>query len=212
MINNDWITVVFVIVLLLLAVAKWLYKDRLLNLSTLFFSKDYFLNYGKENQLIFNGFNAILFTIQSIVLGLLILGVVVFYKPELLEMGSLELFLKSTLLVTIFFLIRYLIGKILAIIFEVNRLQEYIAFAKISYFFNSILWILPFVLSIFYIEKHNLLMFQLTMVIFTILLIVRYVLIARNNKNSIFYRLFYFILYLCALEIAPVLLLYKIVA
>jgi hypothetical protein len=209
MIKNDWILVFFIIIFSLLAIVKWLYKERLFNLVTIYFSKDYFLKYGKENQLIFNWFNAVLFFIQSVIIGFLFLAYCIFYKPEIIQQNSLQLFLKSILFVSLFFLVRYVVGKVLAIIFEINKQHEHLAFAKISYLYSSILLIIPFTFSIFYIKTYNLLAFQLTIAIFTILLIIRYVVVFNNNNKTIFSRLFYFILYFCALEIAPVLLVLK---
>lgn len=209
MIKSDWIMIVFIIIFSLLAIVKWLYKERLFNLVVIYFSKDYFLKYGKESQLIFNWFNIALFLIQLIVISFLILAYCVFYKPDIVEENSLQLFLKTTFLVSLYFSGRYIVGKILAIIFEINKPHEHITFAKISYLYSSVLLILPFILSIFYIKMYNLLVFHVTIAIFTILLIVRYVVIFKNNKNFIFSRLFYFILYLCALEIAPILLILK---
>jgi hypothetical protein len=210
MIKNDWIMIAFIIIFSLLAIVKWLYKDRLFMLVTIFFSKDYFLKYGKESQLVFNWFNSILFIIQSIIISFLLLAYCVFYKPEIIQQNNSQLFLKIILLVSLFFLVRYIIGKFLAVIFELNKQHDHITFAKISYLYSSTLLILPFVFSIFYIKSYNLLAFHVTISIFTILLIIRYVVIFNNNKKVIFSQMFYFMLYLCALEITPILLILKL--
>jgi len=210
LIANDWITIAFIIMFLLLGFAKLLFKERLTELVFLFFSKNYLLNYGKENQLIINGFNTVLFIVQIIIFSLFVLAYIAFYKMEILIDGSLDVFLKICLNLTVFFLFRYLIGKLLGVLFDVKQQQEFLTFAKMSYLYSVSLLILPFLLFIFYTKTYNLLIFQLLIVVFTILLIIRYVVIFQNNKNFIFRNLFYFILYLCALEIAPVLLIFKI--
>lgn len=210
LIENDWITIVFIIVFLLLGIAKLLYKERLSKLVLLFFSKDYLLKYRKENQLIINWFNTTLFIVQIIVFSLFILAYIAFYKTTVLNNNSLGIFLKTCLNLSVFFFFRYLIGKLLGVLFDVKQQQESLTFAKMSYLQNISLLVLPFLLFIFYIKKYDLLLFQLTLVVFTILLITRHLLIFKNNKNFIFSHLFYFILYLCALEMAPVLLIFKI--
>lgn len=209
-IKSDWITFAFVLVVLLLAISKWLYKDRLFHLISIFFSKDYFIKYGKDTQLIFSWFNCLLFLVQTIILSLLIVAYIILYKSHIVDDNSLYHFSLSFIAVTLFFGIRYIIGKFLAIIFEVNKAHNYLTFAKISYLYSSVLLIIPFVFLTYYIKTNNLLLFQLTITLFSILLIVRYVNILINNKKMIFRRLFYFILYICALEIAPILLIYKI--
>ncbi len=210
MIKNDWILLFFIIIFSLLAIVKWLYKERLFNLVTIYFSKGYFLKYGKENQPIFNWFNAVLFFIQSVIIGFLFFAYCIFYKPEIIQQNSLQLLLKTSIFVSSFFLVRYIVGKALAIIFEINKEHESLTFAKISYLYSSILLITPFTFFIFYIKTYNLLAFHFTIALFSILLIIRYVVIFNNNNKIIFSRLFYFMLYFCALEIAPILLVLKL--
>ena len=42
--NNDWITLVFLLILFLLAINKLLFNDRILHTSTLFLQKKYLIN------------------------------------------------------------------------------------------------------------------------------------------------------------------------
>ncbi len=210
LIENDWVTVAFIIVFLLLGIVKLLYKERLIKLVSLFFSKKYLLNYGKESQLVINWFNTALFIVQIIIFSLFWVAYFVLYKSDIVIDNSLEIFIKACLSLTVFFFFRYLIGKLLGVLFGIKQQQESLTFAKMSYLYNISLLVLPFLLFIFYEKTYNLLAFQLLIVVFAILLIVRYVVIVQNNKKIVFRNLFYFILYLCALEIAPVLLIFKI--
>lgn len=211
LLNNDWITLVFLIIFLLLVVAKLIYKERLFELFTLFFSKKYFLKYSKETPLIFNGFNALLFVMLNIILSLIILVFTLQYKPELIENQGFYFFLKINIGVTLFFFFRFLLGFLLGLLFSVKQQQLSLSFAKISYLFNSMLFILPFLLFTFFIKKHNFLVFQFTILLFTTLLIIRYIFVFRTNKNLLYKQWSNFFLYLCALEIAPLLLILKIV-
>ena len=54
------------------------------------------------------------------------------------------------------------------------------------------------------------LIFKITIFVFLFLLIIRYSLLLINNKKLIFNNLFYFILYLCALEIVPLVIILKL--
>ncbi|NQV78269.1 MAG: DUF4271 domain-containing protein, partial [Lutibacter sp.] len=65
------------------------------------------------------------------------------------------------------------------------------------------------VLSV-YLSEYKGLLFEITFLVFLLVLILRYVLILLNNKKLIFNNLFYFILYLCALEIAPLIIVLKL--
>ena len=211
LLNNDWITFVFLFIFLLLVVTKLIYKERLFELATLFFSKKYFLKYGKETPLIFNGFNLLLFLILNIVFSLIVLVFAIEYKPELIGNQSILFFAKMNIGVTLFFFFRFVIGFLLGLLFDIKQHQLMLSFAKMSYLFNTVLFILPFLLFTFFIKKHNFLVFQFTLLLFSTLLIIRYVFVFRTNKSTLHNRWFNFFLYLCALEIAPILLILKIV-
>jgi hypothetical protein len=194
------------LILLLIAIANYIYKERLFQLVLGFFTKRYLVRFGKDNNLIFNGFNAILFVVQLLVFSLL-----VFFYPNLIGHNSHLLFLKIVGLLGLFFLIRYLVGVLLATLFQLSKLHKSIIFVKITYLFAISVFIFPLLIIIFYANKYNLLFFQSTLFLLVVLLIARYVFVVKNNKNMMLSGLFYFILYLCALEIAPLLLILKLI-
>ena len=210
-VKSDWVTVVFLLIFLLLGFVKYIYKDRLIELLGLFFNKRYFLSYGKEGKLIFNGFNAFLFLIQMLIMSLFTFLLIQFYFVEMVDDHGLFLFLKIVFGILSFFLIRYLIGFLLALLFETNKSHKEIVFSKISYLFAITIIILPLLLLAYYVKNYNLVLFQLVSLLFGALLIVRYMFVLKNNKRVALSRLFYFMLYLCALEIAPILLVFKII-
>ncbi|MFT5791896.1 MAG: hypothetical protein ACI9LI_001236, partial [Saprospiraceae bacterium] len=83
--KNDGITLIFLLIFILLVVVKLIYNERLFLLTTIGISKKYFLNYGKESRLIFNGFNSILFIVQSLIGMLIVYAFLQFYQPELVQ-------------------------------------------------------------------------------------------------------------------------------
>ena len=119
-------------------------------------------------------------------------------------------FFKAIGVLGTFFALRYFLGYLLASLVEVNTLHLKVAFAKATYFFALSVVLVPFLLLVFYAKSYNLLFFRLAVLVLIILLIARYVFVFKNNKSEVFSRIFYFILYLCALEIAPILLFFKI--
>ena len=91
--KNDWITFIFLLIFILLVLVKLIYKERLFLLSLVGVSKKYFLKYGKDNQLIFNGFNLVLFIVQTLIGMLIVYAFLYFYSPRIVEESSF-LFLK----------------------------------------------------------------------------------------------------------------------
>jgi len=208
--NNHWISLVFLAILIFLTLAKVLYKDRLLHTTTLFISTKYlFIYFGKEKSDIINLFQFLLFIIQLLALSLLF-----YYANYLWQFSSRFNDLNGYLLlvggVGLYFCLRYFIGLFLAEIFNIKNKYNRIAYDKVSYFNNLILWIMPLLVLSAYANIYKELFFKITFLIFAIFLILRYSLVLGNNKKLITNNIFYFILYLCALEIAPLAIILKL--
>ncbi|MHB1146136.1 MAG: DUF4271 domain-containing protein [Lutibacter sp.] len=208
--NHNWISLVFLAILIFLTLAKVLYKDRLLYTATLFISNKYlFIYFNKEKNDIINLFQFLLFMVQLFALSLL------FYFANNLwqfssKINALNGYLLLVLGVGLYFCLQYLTGLFLAEIFNIKNKHNRIVYDKASYFNNLILWILPFLVLSAYANIHKDFFLKITFLVFIILLILRYSLILANNKKLIINNLFYFILYLCALEIAPLAIILKL--
>ena len=207
--NNDWIAVILLLVLLLLTFVKIVYKEKLLIANTVFLSKKYLLLYfNKEKRNVFNGYQVILFTVQVIVIALLLLFLN--FGNQWLHKSLFTLFLTLAGLTLSYFAVRYVFGLFMAFIFNLKSEHSKITYQKISYLNNLALWVLPLLVLAIYTPKYQQLFIQITLIIVLILLILRYGLLMANNKNLIFNNLFYFILYLCTFEIAPLLIILKL--
>ncbi|MDF1517012.1 MAG: DUF4271 domain-containing protein [Lutibacter sp.] len=208
--NHHWISLVFLAILVFLTWAKVLYKDRLLHTASLFFSKKYlFIYFNKEKNDILNLFQFFLFMVQILVLALLS-----YFANSMWQfsdrLNGLDGYLLMLGVVGLYFCFRYLTGLFLAEIFSIKNRYSKIVYDKVSYFNNLILWILPFLILSAYANIHKELFLKTTFFILFMLLILRYVLVLANNKKLIVNNLFYFILYLCALEIAPLAIILKL--
>ena len=63
------------------------------------------------------------------------------------------------LVLGLFSLIRYLVGVLLATLFQLRKLHKSIVFVKITYLFAVSVFIFPLLIIIFYVNKYNLLFF-----------------------------------------------------
>jgi len=208
--NKDWVTLIFFTILLILTFLKILFKERLSQILTLFLSKKYLLIYfNKDRSTILSVFQISLFVIQTLILSLIIYFSFAYFG-SLLSESNFTQFLSILLGVSLYFGVRYLIGLFLAFLFNLKLEHSKIIYDKVNYFNNLILWIIPFLIISIYAQNFHIIFFKITCIIFLILLAIRYILVLSNNKKLIFNNLFYFILYLCALEIAPLLIIIKL--
>ncbi len=208
--NNDWMAFVFLMILFLLTLNKLFFNDRILHTSTLFLQKRFLLiYYNKEKSVVFNLFQVIFFLIKILVISLIAYHINVFFKiyENINGLKGYSILLSG---VIIYFLFHYLIGVFIAEVLSFGKIYNKIVYEKISYFNNLILWVLPFLIIYTYTHSFNTFFFNILFFLSLLLLAIRYGLLLYNNKNLIFNNIFYFILYLCALEIAPFVFILKL--
>lgn len=198
--SSDWLTFIFIISLGLIFVMK-LYKPKLLTgYSIAFFSQGFIEKRVEENPNFFSAFHAVLFLFCSLMFSVLI-TVSYFQKDSLTITNFGWVFLGFISYLFVRFFIDILIEKL----FIIEQQTRYFRFSKVGYLYTAALWLFPILIVNNYTTQNKYLLLFLV----GSLLLTRFVLIIKNNKNLIFSHFFYFILYFCTLEIAPLLIFYK---
>lgn len=207
--TNDWITVIFVLLFGLIAYSKYLNPDRFSRLLSLTYSRNYLVLYQKQSPVLVNSFHIVFAIIQILSFALTIFIGIKAYNSIAREL-EFSFFLSILAGVFTFFTLRFFLGKGLSIIFNKEKEFEYVTYLKISYLSNFSLLLFPLLLIAYYTQYDSLSFSLFVFITAIVLLLLYYVLIIKNNQKMILKQLFYFILYLCALEIAPIILLYKL--
>ena len=107
-----------------------------------------------------------------------------------------------------FVLSKFLIEKIIGTAFKIEEFVEQFNLQKVIYRTYISLFILPVNVILFYydsISKNIPIIFISIILLISVLI---YLVSIKNYQNLIFSKLFYFILYLCTLEIAPYFFMY----
>jgi len=208
-ISQDWITIIFMVVLVLITLAKYLYNDRFNKLFTLYYSDKYYTDFSISKPLIFNFFHGLLLLVFIFNISLLIFYLLRSY--HLMDTDYDFLFYLKVLFVSVVFVfLRYIIGVFLGVIFEKNEEQNYLTFLKINNLGLLSLYLFPLLLIINY-APYSKQRFLATFVVFVLLVFasVRSVNILKNDRLN-FNTFFYLFLYLCTLEITPFIVSYKL--
>ncbi len=204
----DYITLIFVVTLILLAVVKYRYPRRFQEFMLLPITNKYFLIQGK-NDAIFHPFNLLLFGMQILSVSLFIFFAIRIFQPQTTVEGPL-LLLQIATLYAVFIAAKYCIEKIVGIIFSIEKQVNEYLYQKLSYR-NMVALLLLFVNVLFvylFVPSRGALIIigGIMLLINCISLFSSY----KNKRNFIFKNFFYFILYLCALEISPYVILYHV--
>jgi|TARA_R100000541_G_scaffold37476_2_gene45366 hypothetical protein len=189
--------------ILIIAILKVIYPKRFNDFIRLPVSNNYFLAKGKSEELR-HPFSILLFVIQLISISL-------FVNLFFLEKGKANvlLFLQILFVVFVFIIVKTSIEKIIGTIFSIEKLIDHYIYEKLSYRnFLSLLLIITNLIFYFSIKPDLNTLLILTGILFLVnMLILSYS--YKNYRSLIFSNLFYFLLYICALEISPYLILYK---
>lgn len=208
--SPDWLTIVFLVILLLIAIIKNNFSEQLSSLFSLLYSDKYYSDFGKVKPLIWNNFNILFFLIF-----ILVSAVMIYYSLNAYVNDSfrfdLGYFLKILAGVLIYLVLRYTFEVILSSLFEIFEEYKFFSFVKLSNLFLISVYLLPVLLFITYVNSSQYIIFIGAALIFLALVILfRYIKALQYDRIN-FSNIFYLFLYLCALEIAPIILIYKLI-
>ena len=198
--SKDWATVLFVLSFAIIAVTKSVFENRFADFANLIYSNKYIKVY-KDSTNLKSTFTLSLFLVQVISLAFFI-QITLSYFGHASKTDWL-LYIQIVTLLVFFILSKYLIEKIIATSFNIEEFMEQCNLQKVTYRTYIGLFILPFNIILFYYDSISKNIPLLIIAIILIINMLTYLISIKNYQNLIFSKLFYFILYLCALEIAP---------
>ena len=198
--SRDWATVLFVLSFAIIAVTKSVFENRFADFANLIYSNKYIKVY-KDSSNLKSTFTVSLFLVKVISLAFFVQITLSYFGYA--SKTDWLLYIQILTLLVFFILSKYLIEKIIATSFNIEEFMEQFNLQKVTYRTYIGLFILPFNIILFYYDSFSK---NIPLVIIAIILIINaltYFISIKNYQKLIFSKLFYFILYLCALEIAP---------
>jgi len=197
---RDWATILFVVSLVLVAVTKSVFENRFSEYLRLIVSDKYIKVYRDSSHLM-SGFNIALFVVQLISLAFFIQLILSYFGYA--HKTDWILFIQIITFLGVFILSKFLIEKIIATSFNIEEFTEQFNLQKVSYRTYIGLLILPIDIVLFYNDSPSKTLIFILIAIVLIINMITYLISLKNYQNLLLGKIFYFILYLCALEIAP---------
>jgi hypothetical protein len=204
--NKDWATLLFVVTFAVVAMTKSAYETRFSEFSKLIFSDKYAKIYRDNNHLK-SSFTIGLFFVQVISFAFFILLTLNIFDDSIKKTDWI-LFIQIATFLLYFILAKYLIEKIVATSFNIDDFADLFNLQKVTYRTYIGVLILPINAVLFYYDNIPQIIPLAIIGISLCLSLYSYFISIKTYQNVIFAKLFYFILYLCALEIAPYYFLY----
>jgi len=206
---NDLLTLIILLVLLLLVLAKKMFQPRFEDFVSLVSSGKYMVIKSREHKALF-GFNILMLIIHVLSVSLFLFILYRAFLPSNIENTGMIL-LRIITGYSFFVLLKIFIEKIIANVFDIDDYMDHYLFQKHTY--RNFISIILFPISIFLVYSDNLnnVLLYIILGFFFIAMILAFVRIIIKNEGQVASYWFYFILYLCALEITPYIILYKLI-
>jgi len=199
--QTDWITITLVVSLLFPIIAKSIYYPRFLNFIILPFNNKYISTYTKKEKL-FNWFHFLMSVFQVINTTLFIFFI---WRSYFNPTEAKNPYIFPLLLAGVFL---FMGAKTMAQLFNGFIFNSYktfneLIFKKLTYFNYS--GIILFIANVFlaYVFIDSKITIIIALILFFAINTIGWIAVLNNYQKFISTYFFYFILYLCALEIAP---------
>lgn len=196
--DNTWVAFLFIGSFLLVVILKSFFEKQFNDFSELLYTNKYIKLYSEANL---SWFSIILIVIQLISFSFFIQ--IILGNLGHLNKNDFISFVQIFTFLLFFISLKYLLEKSIASLFDIQEFYNRFLFQQASYKMYLGLVLLLFTFVMFYGKTPIDSITYLFTGIFIILNLVIYLISYRFFQKEIIGNLFYFILYLCTLEIAP---------
>jgi len=204
----QWVLFSVFLLFLSIAIIKLIFPGDFTMIVQAYYQERTLQQVSKEDNMLTSWPYIFLYLIFSLALGLFIVLIEsAFVRYDVL---NLENYLRTSIIVAALFILKIVFIRFISFVFEIERLvREYITVLYLVYF-NSMLFLMPFLLMIVFVPTayFNIILILFSVIV-TILFAYRFFRTALRLFGTVRFSLVYLILYLCALEVAPILILIK---
>ncbi|WP_281501075.1 DUF4271 domain-containing protein [Cellulophaga sp. F20128] len=202
--NVDWITSIFVMSLFILVLSKTFFYNKFINFVVLPFNNKYIFLHSKKH-ILFNWFNILWSAFTALNISLFVYYILQIIVKETTYQSTFAYF-TILCLVVLFFMVKILLQFGNAFVFNSTTTVTEFIFKKLSYLNHSA--IIIFIANIFltYITPNSAIIIYIGFVLVLAINVIGWVNLLKNHRKFLTLNFLYFILYLCALEISPLII------
>jgi hypothetical protein len=203
-IDTNWVSFILVFLFAIIAILKIIDAEKLKGYVFAMFHKSFLEDELREDTSFFSSFYSLLFLFSCTVLAL-IMSLLISERNEDFSF-SFSFFLLVLGIIFSYFTLKSILELLMVRLFLINKQVRFYVVSKFGYLYS----ISFFLLVLFVLFQFGPLNFSFFVTIASGLFFLNFVLHVFNNKNLVFSKLFYYILYLCAFEISPLIIMFKL--
>ena len=207
-VSNEWFTIFIIIALIFLTLSKFLFSRRFEDFLAVIGNSKYLKIYSRDQKFV-DGFDSFLFI--NLVISVSIFSFLAY--TEFINPSDFDLFQFFKILfgISALMLIKVLLERLIGSLFEIDALIDSYLFQKTTYRNYIGLILLPVNILLIYAFSPTKIIIYIVLSIILIVNLIGFITSLKNHQKTLLNNFFYFILYLCALEIGPYLILYRLI-
>ncbi|WP_178990705.1 DUF4271 domain-containing protein [Winogradskyella schleiferi] len=215
-VTHEWFTIFTIMGLFAIVVAKYLNTLRFNDFLNVIGNSKYLKIYSKDQKFI-DQFDSFLFVNLSLSLSIFAyFAYSTFVSPQVFE---LESFLKLLFAVSVIIIIKTLLERLIGSLFEMDSLIDHYLFQKTTFKnWSGFVFLIANLFLLYthrfdwlYSDYYNEIIIIIAFSLVCIINLIGFLSTVKSYQKLINLNFFYFLLYLCALEIGPYVLLYKVI-
>ncbi|MFM1878616.1 MAG: hypothetical protein RLZZ241_1482 [Bacteroidota bacterium] len=199
--SNDWITGIFLLSLLLLVLAREIFDNRFTTFTSLVFSNKYVVTFNKIGRFSV-GFNLLMSVFQLLNFGLFFYIAFHLLGPNFVHIKRIN-YSSIILGLMAFYVFKICIQLLTGYIFNIHKFIRTYLIQKWTYLNFSAFAIFLLNLLLAYAAPESKTLIFLGLGLITTVNLIGWFTLINSNLKFLTTHFFYFILYLCSLEIAP---------
>ncbi|SDR83854.1 protein of unknown function [Formosa sp. Hel1_31_208] len=207
-ISNDWFTIFLLLGLVCLTLSKYLFAHRFKDFLAVIGNSKYLKIYARDQKFV-DGFDALLFF--NLIISVSVFAYVSYSTLVNPADFNLNQFFKLLFGIGVLFLIKVLLERLIGSLFEIDELIDAYLFQKTTFKNYSGFLLFPINCVLIYAVSPSKTLIYLVIGLIILVNLVGFITSFKNHQKLLLNNIFYFILYLCALEIGPYLILYKLI-
>ncbi|OEK09786.1 DUF4271 domain-containing protein [Flavivirga aquatica] len=206
-VSNELFTTLIVFGLLIVATAKLLSPKRFNDFILILGNYNYLKIYSRD-QKFFDKFDGLLFI--NLIVSTSIFGFIIYEHITGNKIASASSISRLSFTIGTFILIKILIERLIGSLFQIDSLIDQYLFQKTSYKNYLGILLLPINALLLFSFQPTLTIIYIITALLLIINVIGLITSYKTHQNIIKVNFSYFILYLCTLEIAPYIILYKV--
>jgi hypothetical protein len=203
-IDTNWVSFILVFLFAIIAILKIIDAEKLKGYAFAVFNKSFLEDEVEEDTSFFSSFYSLLFLFFCTVLALVI-SLLISERNEDFSF-SFSFFLFVLGIIFSYFTLKSILELLIVRLFLIKKQVRFYIVSKFGYLYS----ISFFLLVLFVLFQFGPLNFSFFITIASGFFFLNFVFHVFNNKKLVFSKLFYYILYLCAFEISPLIIMFKL--